>query len=106
MRALVRMEDVDEGKVSRKHALHDHGRRDGVPGIVSVVGGKITGYRAIAEEVGDLILERSRDQQGERHSERQEAAADASQALGSDVVSPGAPFPVDTTPGPGLELYA
>jgi hypothetical protein len=38
--------------------------------------------------------------------ERQEAAADASQALGSDVVSPGAPFPVDTTPGPGLELYA
>jgi hypothetical protein len=38
--------------------------------------------------------------------ERQEAAADASQALGSDVVSPGAPFPVDTTPGPGLDLYA
>jgi hypothetical protein len=38
--------------------------------------------------------------------ERQEAAADTSQALGSDVVSPGAPFPVDTTPGPGLDLYA
>jgi hypothetical protein len=38
--------------------------------------------------------------------ERQEAAADASQALGSDVVSPGAPFHVDTTPGPGLDLYA
>lgn len=37
---------------------------------------------------------------------RQETAADASQALGSDVVSPGAPFPVDTTPGPGLSLYA
>ena len=55
VRALVRVEDVDEGKVSRKHALHDHGRRDGVPGIVSVVGGKITGYRAIAEEVGDLV---------------------------------------------------
>jgi glycerol-3-phosphate dehydrogenase len=41
--------------VSRKHALHDHARRDGVAGIVSVVGGKITGYRAIAEEVGDLV---------------------------------------------------
>jgi hypothetical protein len=38
--------------------------------------------------------------------ERQEAASDASQALGSDVVSPGAPFHVDTTPGPGLDLYA
>jgi glycerol-3-phosphate dehydrogenase len=56
VRALVRVEDVDEGKVSRKHALHDHDRQDGVPGIVSVVGGKITGYRAIAEEVGDLVV--------------------------------------------------
>jgi glycerol-3-phosphate dehydrogenase len=55
VRALVRIEDVSEGKVSRKHALHDHARRDGVAGIVSVVGGKITGYRAIAEEVGNLV---------------------------------------------------
>jgi hypothetical protein len=42
----------------------------------------------------------------QQQRDRQEAAADASQALGSGVVSPGAPFPVDTTPGPGLELYA
>jgi glycerol-3-phosphate dehydrogenase len=55
VRALVRIEHVSEGKVSRKHALHDHGRRDGAPGLVSVVGGKVTGYRAIAEEVGDLV---------------------------------------------------
>jgi glycerol-3-phosphate dehydrogenase len=55
VRALVRIDRVSEGKVSRKHALHDHARRDGVPGLVSVVGGKITGYRAIAEEVGDLV---------------------------------------------------
>jgi glycerol-3-phosphate dehydrogenase len=58
VRALVRMEHVREGKVSRKHALHDHAKRDGVPGIVSVVGGKITGYRAIAEEVGNLVAKR------------------------------------------------
>ena len=58
VRALVRIEHVSEGKVSRKHALHDHAKRDGVPGIVSVVGGKITGYRAIAEEVGDLVARR------------------------------------------------
>jgi hypothetical protein len=38
---------------------------------------------------------------------RQQAAADASQALGRDVVSPGAPFPVDTTPGPEpFEVFA
>lgn len=55
VRALVRMESRSAGKVSRKHALHDHGQRDGVEGIVSVVGGKITGYRAIAEEVGELV---------------------------------------------------
>jgi glycerol-3-phosphate dehydrogenase len=58
VRALVRVEDVNAGKVSRKHALHDHLRRDGIPGIVSVVGGKITGYRAIAEEVGNLVARR------------------------------------------------
>jgi len=55
VRALVRVDHVREGEVSRKHALHDHSRRDGVPGIISVVGGKITGYRAIAEEVGEVV---------------------------------------------------
>jgi glycerol-3-phosphate dehydrogenase len=55
VRALVRVESVKEGRVSRKHALHDHGKRDGIGGLVSVVGGKITGYRAIAEEVGELV---------------------------------------------------
>jgi glycerol-3-phosphate dehydrogenase len=60
VRALVRVESVDEGKVSRKHAVHDHARRDGVQGIISVVGGKITGYRAIAEEVSDLVVRKLR----------------------------------------------
>jgi glycerol-3-phosphate dehydrogenase len=54
VRALVREEGVSEGEVSRKHALFDHERRDGVAGVLSVVGGKITAYRAIAEEVTDL----------------------------------------------------
>ena len=54
VRALVREEGVSEGQVSRKHALFDHERRDGVAGVLSVVGGKITAYRAIAEEVTDL----------------------------------------------------
>jgi len=55
VRALVRVESTSTGKVSRKHALHDHSRREGIEGIVSVVGGKVTGYRAIAEEVGELV---------------------------------------------------
>ena len=62
VRALVREEGVSEGQVSRKHALFDHERREGVAGAVSVVGGKITAYRAIAEEVVDLVGRRlSRD---------------------------------------------
>ncbi len=58
VRALVREEGVSEGDVSRKHALFDHERRDGVTGVLSVVGGKITAYRAIAEEVTDLVVRR------------------------------------------------
>ncbi|HEY9325892.1 MAG TPA: glycerol-3-phosphate dehydrogenase C-terminal domain-containing protein, partial [Candidatus Limnocylindria bacterium] len=54
VRALVREEGVSEGQVSRKHALFDHERRDGIAGVLSVVGGKITAYRAIAEEVTDV----------------------------------------------------
>jgi glycerol-3-phosphate dehydrogenase len=56
VRALVREEGVSEGEVSRKHALFDHERRDGVGGALSVVGGKITAYRAIAEEVTDVAV--------------------------------------------------
>ncbi len=55
VRALVREDGVAEGKVSRKHAILDHEARHGVPGVVSVVGGKLTAYRGIAEEVGDLV---------------------------------------------------
>ncbi len=55
VRALVRVEGVREGQVSRKHAVLDHERREGVAGLVSVVGGKITAYRAIGDEVCDLV---------------------------------------------------
>jgi glycerol-3-phosphate dehydrogenase len=55
VRALVRAEGVKEGQVSRKHMVLDHEVREGVAGILSVVGGKITAYRGIAEEVGNLV---------------------------------------------------
>ena len=55
VRALVREEGVSEGEVSRKHALFDHDRRDGVVGLLSVLGGKITAYRDIAEEATDAV---------------------------------------------------
>lgn len=53
VRALV-MQGGKESSVSRSHRLAD-GEREGTPGLISVLGGKITGYRAIAEEATDLV---------------------------------------------------
>ncbi|HEX8351486.1 MAG TPA: glycerol-3-phosphate dehydrogenase/oxidase, partial [Pyrinomonadaceae bacterium] len=53
VRALVR-EEGTESSVSRMHRVSD-GERTGAPGLVSVLGGKLTGYRAIAEEVVDAV---------------------------------------------------
>ncbi len=56
VRALVSQKG-DESSISRMHRLVD-GERSGVPGLITVLGGKLTGYRAIAEEVVDLIARR------------------------------------------------
>lgn len=53
VRALVRRAGT-ESSVSRMHRIVD-GAPLSPPGMISVLGGKITGYRAIAEEVTDLV---------------------------------------------------
>ena len=56
VRALVRQGKAgskDESAVSRKHALVDHEKVGDAPGLLSVVGGKLTAYRGIAEEAVD-----------------------------------------------------
>jgi glycerol-3-phosphate dehydrogenase len=40
--------------MTRAHAVLDHAQRDGIEGIVSVVGGKFTTFRLMAEEAVDL----------------------------------------------------
>jgi glycerol-3-phosphate dehydrogenase len=42
------------GAISRRHRLVDH-RRDGVAGLITLAGGKLTAWRAIAAEVADLL---------------------------------------------------
>lgn len=42
-------------EISRGFALLDHGARDGVMGFVSIVGGKVTTYRLMAEKTCDLV---------------------------------------------------
>jgi len=49
VRALV-MQPGSESSVSRLHRISSE-----IPGLISVLGGKITGYRAIAEEATDTI---------------------------------------------------
>ncbi len=46
---------MTESQVSRKDKIHDHAA-DGIPGLVTVLGGKITAYRAISEQLGALVV--------------------------------------------------
>ncbi|MBN1644155.1 MAG: glycerol-3-phosphate dehydrogenase/oxidase [Dehalococcoidales bacterium] len=57
LRSLPYTGDGSPSKVSRAHKLIDH-RTDGIEGFISVLGGKITGYRGIAEEVTGVLCER------------------------------------------------
>ncbi len=41
--------------ISRSHVVIDHGMRDGVKNLVSIVGGKLTTYRLMAEETADAV---------------------------------------------------
>ncbi len=50
---------AEEGReVSRTFALIDHEVQDGVQGLVSIVGGKFTTYRLMAEKVADWVAKR------------------------------------------------
>jgi glycerol-3-phosphate dehydrogenase len=55
VRALVNEEGVTESNVTRRHILYEHGKADGVSGLWSLQGGKITTARTLAEECVDRI---------------------------------------------------
>jgi glycerol-3-phosphate dehydrogenase len=46
-----------EDDLSRRYEVIDHGVRDGVAGLVSVVGGKLSMYRRMAEDSADAVCE-------------------------------------------------
>lgn len=46
---------VDPGDVTRNYFVLDHAKRDGVEGFASIVGGKLTTYREMAEAVTDHV---------------------------------------------------
>ena len=56
--------DVGEGHhsgsrdITRSHAVLDHATRDGIDNFVSIVGGKLTTYRLMAEQTVDLVADK------------------------------------------------
>ncbi|GEP40012.1 glycerol-3-phosphate dehydrogenase [Nocardioides psychrotolerans] len=56
VRPLPYAPGVEESKVPRSHVLHDHA--PDLPGLVSVVGGKLTTYRQLAEDAVDDVFKR------------------------------------------------
>jgi glycerol-3-phosphate dehydrogenase len=58
LRALAGSAEGSASDVTRGHKLIDHEEADGLKRFISVIGGKITGYRAIAQEVTDLVCKK------------------------------------------------
>jgi len=55
--------DRDEGAITRSHVVHDHAGREvpegeRIEGLLSIVGGKITTYRRLAQETVDLAVKK------------------------------------------------
>jgi glycerol-3-phosphate dehydrogenase len=44
--------------ITRSHSVIDHGPRDGIDNFVSIVGGKLTTYRLMAEQTVDLVCDK------------------------------------------------
>ncbi|MFM2720921.1 glycerol-3-phosphate dehydrogenase/oxidase [Microbacterium mcarthurae (nom. nud.)] len=59
VRPLPYAPDVPEWKVPRSHIVRDHAK-DGHPGLLSIVGGKLTTYRQLAEDATDAAVKRLR----------------------------------------------
>ena len=54
IRPLPNEEGKKTGSVTRKHILHDHSK-EGVSNLISLIGGKLTTYRHVGEEIVDAV---------------------------------------------------
>ncbi|HEX2282567.1 MAG TPA: glycerol-3-phosphate dehydrogenase/oxidase, partial [Thermomicrobiales bacterium] len=45
-----------EGEITRRHIVHDHETAGSTQGLISIVGGKLTTYRELAEQCVDLVV--------------------------------------------------
>ncbi len=57
IRPLPATDDTEEAEITRRHIIFDH-EDEGLPGLISIIGGKLTTYRNLAEETVDYLFER------------------------------------------------
>ena len=57
VRPLPNAEGKKPGSITRKHILFNH-TKEGVTNLISLIGGKLTTYRQVGEEVVDLVFKR------------------------------------------------
>jgi glycerol-3-phosphate dehydrogenase len=55
VRPLPFIEEEDEQSITRRHFIREH---PALPGLLSIVGGKLTTYRSFAEQAVDLVLKK------------------------------------------------
>jgi glycerol-3-phosphate dehydrogenase len=55
LRSLAHIGGERASNITREHKVLDHKQRDGIEGLISVLGGKITAYRAVAKDVVDMV---------------------------------------------------
>jgi len=58
VRSLLRIEGLKESSVTRRHIIYDHEKKEGLKGIISVIGGKLTAYRGISQDVVDAVCDK------------------------------------------------
>lgn len=63
VRPLPRAEGHREGAITRRHFIEVH-RGDGVEGLVTIIGGKLTSYRALAEQTVRIACRELRQEPG------------------------------------------
>lgn len=60
LRSLAHIGGEKPSDITREHKVLDHKQRDGIEGFVSVLGGKITAYRAVAKDGVDVVCRKLR----------------------------------------------
>ena len=55
LRSLVHGGGEKPSNITREHKVLDHIQKDGIGGLISVLGGKITAYRAVAKDAVDTV---------------------------------------------------